>query len=184
MQEGLYSVDNAANVCFIARPADSNPLGLMLELRGHMERYHKNWNVWGLPSDLSRGVQAVHFWHLKIKHDHVGQGLLCFFDRFSTVRRLRAHAPLVLLFQQISQATAHEFAVVYDKNADRRYIRPCAQIKHNFSVRTNPGSVYTPHRVGDRGVSGLVACKELIHIGRCCRSAREGFDSRARKNEP
>ena len=179
MQEGFYSIDNAANVCFIAGPADPNPFGLMLELRGHMQGYHENWNVWGLPSDLSRGVQTVHFGHLKIKNDHIGQRLLRFFDRFSTVRRLRAHAPLLLLFQQVSQTTAHEFAVVYDENADRRYIRPCAQIKHSFSVRMNFGSVYTPHRVGDPGFSGLVANKELRHIRRFCGSARESLDARA-----
>ncbi|HXC61909.1 MAG TPA: hypothetical protein VNV63_04475, partial [Nitrospiria bacterium] len=120
-------------------------LGLVFELGGHVQGYHQNRNVWRLSSDFFRGIQTIHFRHLEIEHDYIGGSLLGSFDGFSTVGRLTAHPPGVLLFQESPQAAAHKSAVVYQKDSDGRGLRPGVQERHTKPY--NRGQRASIHRI-------------------------------------
>jgi hypothetical protein len=93
VQESVDAFHHTADVAFVACPAYSHPFGLVCELRGHVQGHHENRNFWSPSSDLFGGIQAVHFGHVEIKHDHIGCGLLGSLYRFSTVGRLTADPP-------------------------------------------------------------------------------------------
>jgi hypothetical protein len=113
-KQSVNPFHHTVDVAFVAGSANSYPFGLLCQLGGHVQGQHQNRNLWRPTSDFFRGVQAVHFRHLEVQNDYIRVGLLGFLYRFPTVGRLTADFPLIVLFQESSQATTHELAVVYD----------------------------------------------------------------------
>jgi hypothetical protein len=65
-------------------------------------------------------VQAIHLWHLKIKHDQIRPELLETLHCFLAVRSFNADCPIVLLFEQAPKVAAHSWIVVRYKNSNHK----------------------------------------------------------------
>lgn len=154
VQQRVNTFHHAVDVSFVTCPAYPNSSGLVFELRGHMESYHQDRNLWQPSSDFLCRIQAVHYWHLKVKNYDIGSGLLCSLDGLSAVGRFTADFPRLLLFQQSSQAAAHKLAVVNNKDSDGCAFRPCIPHSHRLNLRGRTHNVYTQHRVGLRAFLG------------------------------
>ena len=130
-----------------------------------MQGHHENRNLRGTPSHLSRRIQTIHFGHLKIKNDYVRCGLLGLLNRFPAICRLSCIPSTGLLFQQHSQATAHQFAVVHHENADRRCFRSWRRIHAIFQPKwIRQRCLYPASRRLVPRSKPLVATKEFRHI--------------------
>lgn len=147
VQNRVHTFHDAVDVAFVARPVDSYFLGLILQLGGHVQGDHENRNVRCPSPDLPGGIETIHFGHLKIQDDHIRCRLLCFFDRFLTIAGFLADLPGPLLFQQRSQATAHQLAVVHQEDSNGTGFIPFVPDSHADNVRGRTRNVYTPHRV-------------------------------------
>jgi hypothetical protein len=71
VKEGVYSLDNGANVGFRADPADPHLSGLLGQLFREMNRDHEDGNLREELRDLPGNVNPVHIWHLEVEQDHI-----------------------------------------------------------------------------------------------------------------
>jgi hypothetical protein len=70
--------------------------------------------------------------------------LLSLLDGFSTIGGFAAYAPLISLFEQLSQRAAHEFAVIYNEDANGRSARAGTRNGHTSTYEIT-ASMSIPH---------------------------------------
>jgi hypothetical protein len=79
-----------------------------------MERYHQDWSAGRFSCDVSRYIQTVHGWHLKIEYDEVMSAKLKSPYRFYAISDRIANAPTIVLLQDIPEIVSYRGIVVCD----------------------------------------------------------------------
>ena len=111
------SFDHIFTVNFWTDSLDADLSGFLYKLGRVMQCDHQNARIRGALCNLPCSVQSIHARHLEVEHDDIKQLFIKFRNCFVSVGRLIAHFPIVVRFQQLSQAAAHQRIIIDNEDA-------------------------------------------------------------------